>query len=213
MDAPALTPYEAAIRENIARNRAVMEALGLCRNDACRHEELRHTAAAPKAKRHAKPADADAQEGQRDAVRRSSRLEALAGAPAAADAERDLPLSGGKRKRGADEADCTGDHKAARDSHLRWAGAQRGVSIVGSASYEHTLHRVMTMTEAQLERRMKVIERASGQHAVVKMKLFASVLALEGYTELAEEATTAYQRLVEKLGLPVGAGDGDGDDE
>ncbi len=41
------------------------------------------------------------------------------------------------------------------------------------------------MSEAALARRIKAIERAKGQFAVVKMKLFAQVLLLEGYDELA----------------------------
>jgi hypothetical protein len=35
-----------------------------------------------------------------------------------------------------------------------------------------------------LANRIKTIERACGQHAVVKMRLFARVLCLEGYDEL-----------------------------
>ena len=35
------------------------------------------------------------------------------------------------------------------------------------------------MDEAALARRMKVIERAKGRHAVIKMRLFARVLFLE----------------------------------
>ena len=46
--------------------------------------------------------------------------------------------------------------------------------------------RVMTMTDAGLSNRIKAIERACGQHAVAKMKLFATILALEGYVDLAE---------------------------
>ena len=33
---------------------------------------------------------------------------------------------------------------------------------------------------------LQAIERACGQHAVAKMKLFATILALEGYVDLAE---------------------------
>ena len=51
---------------------------------------------------------------------------------------------------------------------------------------------------------LEQIERACGQHAVAKMKLFATVLTLEGYVELAEEAASAYARLVEKLGEASG---------
>ena len=41
-----------------------------------------------------------------------------------------------------------------------------------------------------------------GQHAVIKMRLFARVLCLEGYDDLAAEATESLKRLVEELGEP-----------
>jgi hypothetical protein len=86
----------------------------------------------------------------------------------------------------------------------RHAGAQRRASVVGTASYRHTLMRcaparsaagrrrhvrppalrvvarsVRTMNEDALARRIKAIERAKGKHAVIKMRLFARVLFLE----------------------------------
>ena len=69
-----------------------------------------------------------------------------------------------------------------------------------TASYAHTLMRVRTMNEAALDRRIAVIERAKGKHAVFKMRLFARVLCLEGYEELAGEATAALGHLIEVLG-------------
>jgi hypothetical protein len=56
------------------------------------------------------------------------------------------------------------------------------------------------MSEKALGTRVKVIERAKGQHAVVKMRLFARVLFLEGYESLAEDAAAALERLVSVLG-------------
>ena len=83
----------------------------------------------------------------------------------------------------------------------RHAGAQKRASVVGTASYQHTLMRcapaaasqatarrlttahprrsVRTMSDSGLAARIKAIERAKGQHAVVKMRLFARVLFLE----------------------------------
>ena len=43
-----------------------------------------------------------------------------------------------------------------------------------------------SLTTHLLTPRIKAIERACGQHAVAKMKLFATILALEGYVDLAE---------------------------
>lgn len=213
--ADTLTEYEAMVAANIRRNRAVMEALGLCRSDACRHEELRQANASinggKKPSKRAKLVTnaSDGPEAERAAVRRSQRLAGAVEGATPDGGNADTTASAAGRTRDTEELGCKGEHKAAREDHLRWAGSQRGASVVGSASYEHTLHRVMTMSEAQLGRRITAIERACGQHAVVKMKLFASVLALEGYAELAEEAAAAYQRLVEKLGLPRGVGEDD----
>mmetsp|Transcript_5743 Transcript_5743/g.14692 ORF Transcript_5743/g.14692 Transcript_5743/m.14692 type:complete len:217 (+) Transcript_5743:42-692(+) len=206
-----LTPYEAMIAANIRRNRAVLEALGLGRNDARRHEEVRSTAPKASGGSKGKPTATSTGEAQREAVRRSQRL---AGVSAAADVGTGTTSRPGSANVPPSNANAPldGTHERAKEDHARWAGLQKGVSPVGTASYEHTLHRVLTMSEAQLVRRMHAIERACGQHAVVKMKLFATVLALEGYAELAEDATDAYQRLVEKLGMPSTAHD-TGDDE
>ena len=52
------------------------------------------------------------------------------------------------------------------------------------------------MTEPKLRNRMKAISRAKGQHCVTKMRLFARILFLEGYEELAEEL----KQLIDILG-------------
>ena len=50
---------------------------------------------------------------------------------------------------------CTGnDYEAAWAG--RWSGLQASSTPVGTASYEHTLMRVMTMTDAGLGNRVKV---------------------------------------------------------
>ena len=85
---------------------------------------------------------------------------------------------------------------------LRNAGCQARVSVVGTASYQHTLMRVRTMSLSALSNRIKAIERAKGKHAVVKMRLFARVLFLEGNEGLADDAAAALARLVEELGDP-----------
>ena len=73
-------------------------------------------------------------------------------------------------------------------------------TIVGTASYEHTLMRVRTMSEKGLANRIRAIERAKGKHAVIKMRLFARVLCLEGYDELSAEASESLKRLIAVLG-------------
>jgi hypothetical protein len=85
---------------------------------------------------------------------------------------------------------------------LRNAGCQAKVSVVGTASYQHTLMRARTMSHPALANRIKAIERAKGKHAVVKMRLFARVLFLEGNEGLADDAAAALVRLIDELGDP-----------
>ena len=64
-----------------------------------------------------------------------------------------------------------------------------------TATYEHCLMRVQTMTEKALANRVKAIERAAGKHCAVKMAIFKSCLQDEGQWELAELASEALERL------------------
>ena len=91
---------------------------------------------------------------------------------------------------------------AAAEYAKRHAGKQERATIVGTASYQHTLMRVRTMDEAALGRRIAAIERAKGKHAVIKMRLFARVLFLEGHEWLASDAAEALERLIDELGDP-----------
>ncbi|CAN0139871.1 unnamed protein product [Pylaiella littoralis] len=72
----------------------------------------------------------------------------------------------------------------------------------GTASYEHCLHRVRTMSDAQLERRVRTIERARGAKAKEKMLVFSHVLRAKGKTELLEAAEAALDRLVRGAPMP-----------
>ncbi len=58
-----------------------------------------------------------------------------------------------------------------------------------TATYEHTWMRVRTMSEKGLSTRVKAIERALGQHCIVKLRMFAEVLILSGMDDIAAEAT------------------------
>ena len=189
--ADELSEYEKRRNENIARNQKVLEALGLVRSDAELHHELRRGKGEPKAKRQ----KGGSAEEERAAVRRSQRL---AGLTPDGSALEDAPKSSGPASYSGRAAEQ--DHEEARAEYdlwtQRWCGKQKGATVVGTASYAHTLMRVMTMNDTGLANRIKAIERACGQHAVAKMKLFATILALEGYVELAEDATQAYERLV-----------------
>ena len=77
--------------------------------------------------------------------------------------------------------------------------AKAGASAAGrenpTATYEHCLMRVRTMSEKGLANRIRAIERAAGKHCVVKMAVFKSCLQDENMWELAEEAAGALERL------------------
>eukprot|EP00961_Rhodomonas_salina_P247203 3339821-Rhodomonas_salina.1 len=253
--------YEKMRAENMKRNQEIMKQLGTClayRQDcACLnadvgswavagldqtdfrlHEAHKATKKGNGKQKGAAPASKKRKLEEEDSEkvtpqRRSSRQKGL---PASEIKAEVLPdddedgVSAEVRKlrdlRGSEEG-----HALAEAEHLRWAGRQGKQTIVGTASYQHTLHRVMTMNEAALGRRINAIERARGkvatprqhacspckisaiflltawlcfQFAVVKMRLFARVLCLEGYQELSEDAAGALSRLIAVLGEPEG---------
>lgn len=74
-------------------------------------------------------------------------------------------------------------------------GAERAAKENPTATYEHCLMRVRTMSANQLECRIRVIERAAGKHCVIKMAIMASCLQDEGEWKLAELATASLERL------------------
>jgi hypothetical protein len=76
-------------------------------------------------------------------------------------------------------------------------GAESAAKENPTATYEHCLMRVRSMTEKGLGNRIKAIERAAGKHCVVKMAIFKSCLQDEGMWELAEAASDALERLKE----------------
>jgi hypothetical protein len=61
--------------------------------------------------------------------------------------------------------------------HFVWmAGQQRPATIVGTASYQHTLHRVRTMSEKALALRIRAIERGEPPPFMTFLHLFLSIL-------------------------------------
>jgi hypothetical protein len=85
-------------------------------------------------------------------------------------------------------AECNGAEKAAKENP--------------TASYEHGLMRVRSMSEKGLSNRVRAIERAAGKHCVVKMAIFKSCLQDEGLWDLAEQASEALERLKALQPLP-----------
>ena len=157
---PALSEYEQLREANIARNRAVMVALGLVDADVRLHDAGGAKQAAKKKRAPAAP--------PREGERRSKRARGLdpAGAP--------VPRPAAD---GGDGDESNGAHASALAAE-RNAGQQRRATIVGTASYAHTLMRVRSMSEDALWTRMNKIEKAKGRHAVTKMRLFARVAYL-----------------------------------
>jgi hypothetical protein len=75
------------------------------------------------------------------------------------------------------------------------AGAEKAAKENPTATYEHCLMRVKSMTEKALANRVKTIERAAGKHCVVKMAIFKSCLQDENMWDLAKLASDALERL------------------
>ena len=75
------------------------------------------------------------------------------------------------------------------------AGAEQAAQENPTATYEHCLMRVRTMTDKGLKNRVKAIERATGKHCVVKMAIFKSCLQDEDMWDIADLASQALERL------------------
>jgi hypothetical protein len=209
-----LTPYELERERRIAVNRQRMLALGLRRDDVRMHDASRARASgkdskaaataravkSPTKSRRARDAS------ERDDVRRSSRRRKIAPERFASTSDDARERDGGEgSRRGDDEttAETRALHeRAAEEYAARNAGKQERAAIVGTTSYNHTLMRVKTMDERGLERRMHAIRNARGKHCVTKMRLFARVLFLEGYEDLAGTCVEALEELVAELGDP-----------
>mmetsp|Transcript_18846 Transcript_18846/g.29185 ORF Transcript_18846/g.29185 Transcript_18846/m.29185 type:complete len:229 (-) Transcript_18846:278-964(-) len=71
-----------------------------------------------------------------------------------------------------------------------------------TATYDHALMRVQTMTGKGLANRVKAIERAAGKHCIIKMAIFKSCLQDEGLWDLADLASDALERLKGMQAMP-----------
>eukprot|EP00501_MAST-03F_sp_TOSAG23-6_P001116 GSMAST32.ASY1.ANO1.1159.1 assembled CDS len=87
-------------------------------------------------------------------------------------------------------------HRQAKYAKLMEKHAACGLKLPPAATYSHTVHRVLSMSQKALRTRIRVIERAQGQYACLKMRMFAEVLLLEEYPDLAKEAVEALDRLL-----------------
>lgn len=64
-----------------------------------------------------------------------------------------------------------------------------------TATYDHCLMRVRSMSEKALETRIKMIERAAGKCCIIKMAIFKCCLEEHNYLSLAEKAGQSLERL------------------
>lgn len=180
-----ISAYEVARLENIARNNAVLESLGLLKD----LETSLSPTIKPKKKRKAKP---DTNKSERQPSRRSKRLKG--------EKPDGITFSVPKVKK-IDEIE--GNDKLVRwkIERLKAEHTKHGTSYKNpTATYEHTWMRVRTMTKNRLKTRIKVIERALGKHCIIKMRMFAEVLIIAGMDEVAALANAALDRLVALTG-------------
>eukprot|EP00804_Cyclotella_cryptica_P017638 CCRYP_006771-RA/>CCRYP_006771-RA protein AED:0.36 eAED:0.36 QI:809/1/1/1/0.33/0/4/2079/230 len=213
--ARALSSYEENRARNIERNNARLRSLGLisvgeeklsndaawgrnqrrllCEDDgghsSCHDEEHDSRKTKKRTKTPAVP---------KEGSRKSRRLMKLAVEFSSSDEHKEEDASERKemvlKERDALVAEC---REARQRAALEVANA--GVDVAGkenpTASYEHCLMRVRTMSEKGLKNRIRAIERAAGKHCVVKMAIFKSCLQDEGLWEIAEMAADALERL------------------
>ena len=218
-----LTDYELERVAHIRRNREIMRQLGLGDHDIvtaararCGEKDVKSEPSGKRRKteKRNRGASETVEAGIERVLRRSRRLlntptsaacDPLTRLPDDEDEDEDERDGDGSKKRSKYLTEYEVDERHEKDARAyakRNAGCQARVSVVGTASYQHTLMRVRTMSDAALANRIKAIERAKGKHAVVKMRLFARVLFLEGSETLADDATAALRRLIEELGDP-----------
>ena len=133
--------YEALRAANMQRNREIMRALGLDMSDFQLHKEHKEssggkskgtTTHAPRKRTAARTEEALS--SSPGTIRKSARIRGAA-------PEHFARVDGDD---GAVVQTLASDHlhDAAERDHLRWAGKQGKATIVGTASYKHTLHRV-----------------------------------------------------------------------
>ena len=157
-----LSEYEELREKNIARNREVMKALGLDQFDFDAHAANGKTGKISKSETK-KPAPKRKRDGgtalPTHPARRSSRVAGLA--PPRSDEVNGDPdetnASGRPDRASVDLRGSAEEHALAEAEHLRWAGRQGKVTIVGTASYQHTLMRVRTMVRDVNEKCGKIV--------------------------------------------------------
>ena len=214
MKTTILTQYESERDQRVQRNNMLMAKLGISSLDVLMHEKFAKKKNEKKKNEKKRPiGEGDAEEANRAKKRKSTRQRkngaaqncAEASAAEFADSALVYPKATVKTMKERDEEVAFDEkHSMAKLEHeKRYRNEderKKRATMIGTASYAHTLMRVKTMTEPNLKKRIESIARARGQHCVVKMRLFARVLYLEGYEELAQEAGEVLQGLISEFG-------------
>lgn len=199
--------YEITRAQNIERNNARLRALGLITED-----EERQSNAAGWGKNLEPPVHAiDLQTGPSTNHKQSNkRTSSTSSAPESANrksrrllglqAEHQVSTATPTELQELPVVPLERRHQARQEAALRYYqssddATQKAAAENPTATYEHCLMRIQSMTHAGLAKRIKVMERAVGKHSVVKMAIFAKCLHDEGLSELACAAKEALERL------------------
>lgn len=203
-----MSEYEQLRARNIERNNARLRALGLITK---REEERSNAIAWGKALAHQE--EQSAQENgsndewkespqakkrkrkrhvEEEPSRKSLRLQGLT--PEGGELEHDEPKLNTHEEREQQVRECR-EARLRAAKEVAEAGGEKAAKENPTATYEHCLMRVKSMSDKALANRVKTIERAAGKHCVVKMAIFKSCLQDEGMWELAKLASDALERL------------------
>jgi len=194
---PTLSPYEQARADKIARNNAMLVSLGLMSKREERISNLRALGARimyeppKKKKRVAQPSAPPPREGSKKSLR-------LQG----------LDPSGELMALVPETPEEINEEREARLVECREARMEKALTLANSnltpteiekqnstATHEHCMMRIKTMSEKALGNRIKTIERACGKFCIIKMAVFKVCLQEKGLWDLAEEAGESLERL------------------
>jgi hypothetical protein len=184
-----ISSAEATVSNAVAWGQAIRETKGALAKDAVKHEGGNIKS---KKRERAKDDPKDATEDSERLPRRSSqRLRGIKPQYESGDVST-LPTQNRQRHIWTlSEVDDVGRSEGT-DAETRPSSSSRENP---TATYAHCLHRVRTMTEKQLQNRIRVIERAQGAHCIIKLSIMARCCRDEGHIELSELATAALERL------------------
>lgn len=168
-------------------------------------DKTRNTNTKRKRKRKRKRKQQQQQQQPREASRKSRRLQGLtsSGGESLPKESRSHSRQDLLQERRARVQECREVRlKAAKALAEMGDGAKKAAKENPTATYEHCLMRVRSMSDKGLRNRIKAIERAAGKHCVVKMAIFKSCLQDENQWELAVLANAALERLKELKPIP-----------